>query len=258
LVEDRLLRDKQWLWRLHPYLGPIDVSTSERDEFRAALQDPSETPKRLQNFNFEELCSNLEYSTWKAKTHSSLLLLRGETRNTRSGLSWLSLASLDLLDLLEKEDGHSIAYSFVKTTAWMTKEVLVPSHIVISRMIWQLLQQKPQILREPANFEALQNRVRSEEWQQPNPREPCRVLAEILAEFPKTYLVLDCIDYCVCSPVTFVERLLEVVRDSKTIVKIFVVIGGIKTFDIEDVTITIPSDIFHVITMDQGKRKVAD
>lgn len=50
----------------------------------------------------------------------------------RSGLSWLSLASLDLLDLLEKENGHSIAHSFVKTTAWMTKEVLVPSHIVIS------------------------------------------------------------------------------------------------------------------------------
>jgi hypothetical protein len=252
------LRDTQWLWRLHPHFGPIDVSSTERDDFRAVLQDPSETPKKLQKFDFAELCSNLEYSSWKAATHSSLLLLRGTTRNTRSGLSWLSLASLDLLDLLQKENCHSIAYSFVKTSAWMTKEVLVPSHIVISRLIWQLLEQKPQILRNPASFEILQTRIRSEDWQQPNPREPCRVLAEILAEFPRTYLVLDCIDYCTCSPATFVERLLEVVRDSKTIVKIFLVMGGFKNFDIEDITLTKPSNIFHVITMDQGKRKFAD
>lgn len=140
----------------------------------------------------------------------------------------------------------------------MTQDVLVPSHIVISRLIWQLLEQKPELVRNPPSFETLQARIRSEEWRQPNPREPCKVLAEILAEFPMTHLVLDCIDHCVCTPATFIERLLEIVRDSKTTVKIFVVVGGFKNFDIEDITLTTRGTTFHVVTMDQEKRKSAE
>jgi hypothetical protein len=116
-----------------------------------------------------------------------------------TGYSWLSICALDILDMLEnKSQQRTVIHSFAQTIAWNENDKLLQPHIVIGKLIWQLIVKKPDIVEDLAVFEAIETRIKSDEWTQSNnsaspPREPCSLMTELLNHFPKTYRINCCL-----------------------------------------------------------------
>jgi hypothetical protein len=89
------------------------------------------------------------------------LVLHGSS-HLNSGYHWLSAASLHLLDVLQQESektGHAPLFAFLHPDPWLSDFALVPQQEVISLLIWQLLEQFPEISENTSLFEMIQARM---------------------------------------------------------------------------------------------------
>jgi hypothetical protein len=245
---------------LRPYFGNVVVSADEIHRYQAALKDPGGTGKKYTQFDFSKLSNNPDYLSWKTSTHSGLFLLKGKTLNTRTGFSWLSPAALDVLSLVQTETEWITTYCLAGTSGWMEEDSRAQASLIISRIIWQLLEKKPDFIGDPDRLRSVQDRIQSENWTQTCPTLPCDLLIEFLAEFPKTYIIVDRIDRCQCYPVNFIDQLFRVVKESQKVVKIFVVLceSLARGFDDEALDRSGVEDKCYIVTLDQRVRKSTD
>jgi hypothetical protein len=235
------------------YLGFEDTDPNEIEVYRQTLDFKKGVSKKYLRFHLDMLSTKPEYMSWQTANQSHLLLLRGHSIKTGSDLSWLSPAAFSMLNQLRTEPGNIITRCFVQTRPWMQENLA--AYKVFSRIIIQLLEEKPDLVRDVSRLEKLKQRAQSTDWKRAEPKLPCEILGLLLADIPVTYIILDRIDRCRCSPVVLVNQLLQLVRECKTVVKIFAILGEIEQLDLKALDTEGVEDCFQVITLDQIKHK---
>ena len=142
-------------------------------------------------------------------------------------------------------------------TAWSTPKSKTESHMIFSQIILSALEQQASFVLDSTKYSHLKTSIEDPEYRDAVPRLPCQILTKIIEHDPDlvAYVVLDRIDACSCSTATFVERLLEVVLECKSTVKVFAVVGGLRDFDVHDITATGQKDRLHAIRLDQKVKK---
>jgi hypothetical protein len=245
-------RNRDAVQSLKPYFGNVETDPGEIDSYGAALHSAA-LERPYAQLDFPAFTENEQYAYWKAVDRSGLLILKGKTLDEQTGFSWLSPASLNVLDQVRNEAGYATIYCLVGTSAWMQPGSEPPAHAVVSKMIWQLLERKPDLVGNPDRLRDVRHRIQRSSWRRSTPREPCGLLLEMLSAVPRAYIVIDRIDRANCNPVVFVNELLRVIERCPTIVKIFVVLGESfdSGFDMGALNMTGVGDKCFVVTMDQ-------
>ena len=258
-----MLQVKQDLSQLRREIGLGEQAPEELAHYRRALLDPSMASKKYEQFNFEDLQKKDVFQSWLKSKSSSLFLIHGLTLNSRTGFSWLSPAALDVVDWLNtqtsKDPKKVVIYGLAHTSAWTAPSAKPAAHMMISRLMLGLLDQYPSYLLDPTNLSGLRNRIQSPEYRASNPRVSCKTLSDVMGRCStcELYVVLDRIDACDCTAVAFIERLLELVLDCESTVKLFVVAGGLGNFEVGDITEVKEGERFRILRMDQSIRKKA-
>jgi hypothetical protein len=249
-------RNRDAVQSLKPYLGNVETDPGEKDRYGAALHSAA-LGRPYTQLSFHAFTENEQYAYWKAVDRSGLLILKGKTLDEQTGFSWLSPAPLNFLDQVRNEASYATIYCLVGTSAWMQPGSEPPAHAVVSKMIWQLLERKPDLVGNPDRLGDVRNRIQMQSWRHPIPKEPCGLLLEMLSAVPKAYIVIDRIDRADCDPVAFINELLRVIERCPTIVKIFVVLGESfdSGFDMGALDLTGVGDKCFVVTMDQELRR---
>jgi hypothetical protein len=249
-------RNRDAVHSLKPYFGNVETDPGEIDRYHASLHSAA-LGREYTQLNFRNLTENQQYAYWKAVDRSGLLILKGRTLDEQTGLSWLSPAAIKVLNLVRNEANYAIAYCLVGTSAWMQPGSEPPAHKVISKIIWQLLERKPDLVGNPDRLEDVRDRIQRQNWTHQIPKQPCGLLSELLSAFPKACIVIDRVDRADCDPVAFVNELLRVIEKCPTIVKIFVVLGDSfdSEFDMGALDLTGVGDKCFVVTMDQEVRR---
>jgi hypothetical protein len=148
--------------------------------------------------------------------------------------------------------GHAPLFAFLHPDPWLTDFAHVPQQTVVSLLIWQLLEQFPEISENTSLFETIQVKMQQEEWLEDDCAEQYDVLVRLLSQRPETYIIIDRLDSCICPVDTFVQKLLHIVGECTTIIKIFALVGG--DFDLKNVVSTQKSRL-RVLSRDQQRRK---
>ena len=246
------------MWDLQRALGSKAQTTEDLTRYRNAMLDPSTRSKKYEQLDLEALRKKNEFQAWHTSAVSSLFLLYGTTLNARSGFSWLSPAALDFVQALrdgtfKAQDNSMILCVMAHDTAWHTSQATIESHMIISKVILSALEQQTSFVMDGTRFSRLKDLIDHPNYKDAVPRLPCQILSEIIEYDPTlvTYVVLDRIDACNCNTSTFLERLLEVVSESKATVKVFAVVGGLGDFDVRDITATGKRERFHAVRLDQ-------
>ena len=225
--------------------------------------DPSIASKKYKQFSFEDLRKSEAFRSWFNSETSSLFLIHGLTLNSRTGYSWLSLAALDVFDWINdkvsKAPEKAVIYGLAHTSAWTAPGAKPAAHMMISRLLMEVLEKDPSYLHDPTSLAELRDHIKSLNYKASNPHLPCKLLSDVVGQCSSCdfYIVLDRIDACDCTAVTFIERLLEIVSDCRSTVKLFVVAGGLGNFDVGDITTVKEAEKFRVLRMDQSIRKTS-
>lgn len=260
--ETRDFQVEESMWELQKALRSKAQTAEDLVRYRNAMLDPSTTSKKYEQFNLQALQEKAEFQGWHTSEDSGLFLLYGITMNARSGFSWLSSAALDFVQALRdgtlKNDRKTmILCALAHDTAWSIPQAKTESHMIMSQVILSALEQKPSYIMDAKKLSRLKTSIKDPEYKKAVPRLPCQVLSEIIEHDPGivTYVVLDRIDACNCSTSTFLERLLEVVLNCKSTVKVFAVVGGLGNFDVHDITAAARKERFRAVRLDQRVNK---
>lgn len=252
--EDRRQRNRERISPLKFKLVPYDSRLDCYNEWSPGYLNSLAWPKKYEKFDFSMISASAEFINWREARQSELLLLHGHS-HLNSGYHWLSAASFHLLDMLKQESGktgHAPLFAFLHPDPWLSDFAHVPQQEVISLLIWQLLEQFPEISENTSLFEMNEARMQREEWLEDDCSEQYHVLAQRLSQRSETYIILDRLDSCDCPVDTFVQKLLGIVGSCATVVKIFVVVGG--SFDVKSVVSSQKSRL-TVLSRDQQRRK---
>ena len=142
-------------------------------------------------------------------------------------------------------------------TAWSLPQAKTESHMIVSQLILSALEQQAPFVLDGTKYSRLKTSIEDPGYRDAVPRLPCQILSEIIEHDPAlvTYVVLDRLDACNCGVSAFVERLLEVVLKCRSTVKVFAVVGGLRDFDVRDITATGEKGRFHAVRLDQKVKK---
>ena len=260
--ESREFQAKESMWELQKALRSKAQTSEDLVRYRNALLDPSTRSKKYEHFDLQDLQKRNEFQAWHTSEGSGLLLLYGTTLNARSGFSWLSSAAMDFVQALrdgtlETRGKKMILCAVAHDTAWSMPKTKTESHMIFSQIILSALEQQASFVLDPTKYSQLKTSIEDPEYRHAVPRLPCQILSKIIEHDPDlvAYVVLDRIDACNCSTSTFVERLLEVVLECKSTVKVFAVVGGLRDFDVRDITATDKKERLHAIRLDQKVKK---
>ena len=250
------------MWELQKALRSKAQTAEDLVRYRNALLDPSTRSKKYEHFDLQALQKRGEFQAWHTSKNSGVFLLYGTTLNARSGFSWLSSAALDFVQALrdgtlETQGKTMILCAVAHDTAWSMPQAKTESHMIFSQLILSALEQQASFVLDATKYSRLKTSIEDPGYRDAVPLLPCQILSEIIEHDPAlvTYVVLDRIDACNCSISTFVERLLEVVLKCKSTVKVLTVVGGLRDFDVRDVTATGKKERFHAVRLDQKVKK---
>ena len=252
---------KQDILQLRRDFGLVEQTAEELAQYRRALLDPSVASKKYKKFSFEDLRKSEVFQSWAKYEESSLFLIHGLTLNPRTGYSWLSPAALDVFDWINDKDSEApkkaVIYGLAHASAWTAPSSNPAAHMIISLLIMEMFDKCPSYVSDPTKLVDLRDRIKSLDYKASNPHLPCKLLSDVIGECSSCglYIVLDRIDACDCSAVAFIERLLDLVLDCKSTVKLFVVAGGLGNFDVEDITTVKEGEKLRVLRMDQSIKK---
>jgi len=229
--------------RIRTAFPPLPVlSQQELRSYRLSLSDESSMSPVYHNFEYDSLKTTAEFQNWLSLDHSSLLLLKGRTCNSRSSEnSWLSLAAIDLF--MSRATSHDATGVFCRVRFGME------AHQVLWMIICQYLEIKPELAQEDIRAQRS-----SEAWKHAEPKEPCSMLSKVLESFPSTVIVIDRLDRCECDGVIFLHSLLETVQNSRAVFKLFVVFeesSPSRKLSQEDIDVWGDNDHFQVLNIDQ-------
>jgi hypothetical protein len=215
--------DSETLIHLHELLG--------LDSSKSAAERAVDVKKRQVNLlllfegnqmiRLAEFQKSPEYKKWEA-ARSSLLVLHGanDGRIVEIGASWLSPVAVDQVCVLNEELSGpkcSVAYCFCQETD-------TPQNVICT-IIYQLLQQRPKVLREGSDLEFIKLRIGGKEGSRENLDQLREVLLRIVDRIDNTvYLVIDRPELCGRNMETRLLRtIFRIVKEAKTEVKVLVV-----------------------------------
>lgn len=249
-------RNRNAVEELGLLLGDVDVPPEELGRYRAALDDPAEMSRKYTRFDFDLLKRDEAFVSWKTSPESSLFLLKGRTMSDRSGLSWLSPAAINMIALVGAEKDCVVTYDLVNTSSWVSPGCEQGPNTVIAKIVWQLLNQQPQIMEETNLVRALRSQCQELGAQRKVSKESFQLLSHLLSKFPKIYVIIDRLDRCKCDPVSFIDHMMELIVKTTSILKIFIVLcqSSSPSFDAEALEDAPPCQR-HIVTMDQNMKK---
>lgn len=207
-----------------------------------------------------ELLSTSEaYQKWRDSAQSSLLLLSGRTasegRNSRGDThSWLSPTTTYVAEEM-REQGQPVAYYCCHPDI---RAETHPGKDIISTVIYQMLEWKPDILRR--RYQQFRSMVQSQEWQNREDESASmevmfRLVREILHEIKDLgtiFVVLDRVDLCSWKLHHVLKALVALVLDESLHLKIMATARDY--WDIEGVEETAPGRV--VVQQDWDQRQL--
>ena len=98
-----------------------------------------------------------------------------------------------------------------------------PVYIVLSSLIFQVLEAQTAVLRDGSWYQELLSKVSDPTWQASSAQSAFEVLQQLLNSLPEVYLLLDRIDRIKGNASRFLESLGELVKNHKMVLKIFLV-----------------------------------
>lgn len=96
-----------------------------------------------------------------------------------------------------------------------------PVHVVLSSLVYQMLEAKPSFLRNQPRFEDLKRQFDDPTWRSSSPKAAFAVLDELLEPYKQVYILLDRIDRIKGQPDRLMDPLVNLVKTSKCRVKVF-------------------------------------
>ncbi|KAH7364932.1 hypothetical protein BKA65DRAFT_533426 [Rhexocercosporidium sp. MPI-PUGE-AT-0058] len=233
-----------------------EQSSSQLKDYEDDLRYPLFVPKKYILFKMQMLERQPSFQDFQRGSGSGLLILKGHTlRMGRddSDRCWLSTAAFNVAHLSHTmKDVVTVCY-YLEPKENTVEDV--PAERVISHIIWQLLDKRPDLTWDIKRLADLRNSVQGKHWKEKDPEQPCRILRSLLDGVPDTLIILDRIDRCTCRPRELILRLLELVEGVKTRVRILAIFGeGAKPdFDEGDDNFIEHKSIF-IVTLDQKIR----
>ena len=207
---------------LQDYITPDQFSSAEQlNHYRTQLQGRF---SRSKSFTLDTILDRREFKSWKTSPQSKVLVLRGRTAGSITPLSWLSNAAIDLVEQLTQENNErkdsGVVYHFCKREGMEEDDSM---HTTISRLVHQLLSQRPAILENRSKYLSLSSQFKSPDWTKGQLKSACKVLFEILDEFVTMYLVIDRPECC-RGGVSGLAKVLEAGQSSRCVLKYFFVV----------------------------------
>lgn len=98
-----------------------------------------------------------------------------------------------------------------------------PVYVVLSSLIFQILEAQPAVLRDGSRYQELLSKVSDPAWQASSGQRAFEVLGQLLSSLPEVYLFLDRIDRIKGNAGRFLESLGELVKYSKNVLKVLLV-----------------------------------
>jgi hypothetical protein len=179
----------------------------------------------------ELLQSQAAYIKWSGSSTSALFFLHGPTANesrlelAATTYSWLSPAALYVAQSISQTEKALLAYYCCHPEVRAEKR---RTSVVLSTLIYQLLSQRPSILRQKKGhyYELATHFIKEEDHNAV--QEMIQLLREVLIEVGKfednemTYIVIDRVDQCSFSSLTIMDQLATLVVEPNCKVKIMV------------------------------------
>lgn len=146
-----------------------------------------------------------------------MMLLFGRTENTYRDYCWLS----PVFHLIKLYRGQNHVVIFHCCLDRVFSEPDTQAQVVLSSLVYQLLQAEATILRDQPRYHELNRRFADPKWRTTSPQKPFAVLAELLNGFSQVYILLDRIDRIKGQADRFLDPLTDMIKRSKCITKVF-------------------------------------
>jgi hypothetical protein len=218
------------------------VWPSTESDFNACGQEISkvfpskDTPRRRKATRYEQTTLSLieaqdTYTNWQRSATSALLFFHGDTipearLEPTSTYSWLSPAASLVADIVSRNKKALLAYYCCHPGVRAEKKRTLT---VLSTLIYQLLSQRPSILRlKKGRWLESAAHFTGEETIQAQ-KGILQLLRELLIELAKieeitmTYIIIDRVDQCSISTPQIMNQLADLVVDNEIKVKLMVI-----------------------------------
>ena len=191
------------------------------DEYSSAVSAAFKNPGRLRNVDVNNITQDETYLYWENSTKSSMLLIHGTTELKKGDYSWLSPATFHFIRHF-RDQHRLVIFHCCHDTNFMESDT--PVHVVLSSLIFQVLEaQTAVLLRDGSRYQKMLSKISDPAWQASSAQSAFEVLQRLLDSVPEVYLLLDRIDRIKGNASRFLESLGELVKSSKTVIKIFLV-----------------------------------
>ena len=193
---------------------PSDVLTRYSEEVRECFRNPG----RLSHLNVDQFTQETPLRQWEDSQKSCMILLQGRTAITTRDYSYLSPATFHLIDWYRRQRCRVI-FHCCHDKVFMDKDT--PLHVVLSSLIYQMLDAESPILRDQLRFEKLKQQVSDPAWRSGSPKLAFAVLGELLDIVSEVYIFLDRIDRIKGPPDRFMEPLVRLIKSATCNMKVF-------------------------------------
>jgi hypothetical protein len=165
-------------------------------------------PKQWEMFDFSMVLDDPIHREWREAQSSQVLLLQGRN-HLRSGYHWLSAVPLKYIQSYEQEGGNKHLFAFLHPDPYLTADLHVPQPTITSLLIWQFLEQFPEVSEDSSFFEDVQTRIDWHDWADEDCFEQYRLFADLFSRRPVAQVIIDRLDSCTYPDDTFVQNLLS-------------------------------------------------
>ena len=190
------------------------------DKYSSAVSEAFKNPGRLRNLDVNNVTQNETYISWKNYKKSSIMLIHGTTEIKKGDYSWLSPAIFHFIRHF-KDQHKFVIFHCCHDRNFM--EADTPVYVVLSSLIFQILQTQTAVLRDGSQYQELFSKVSNPAWQASSAQSAFEVLRQLLSSLPEVYLLLDRIDRIKGSASRFLESLGELVKKSENVLKVLLV-----------------------------------
>lgn len=190
------------------------------DRYSSDVRGSFKNPGRLTTLNMDRLAEEKSFNHWDKCSNSCMFLLHGRTAVTTRDYSWLSPAVFHLIQVY-RDQNRSVIFHCCHDQLFMEQDT--PSHIVVSSLVYQLLEARPSVVRDQPRYQDLSRKFSDPTWHANQPRIPFAVLGELLDSFPEVYILLDRIDRIKGDADRFLDPLAKLVKESRCRLKVFLV-----------------------------------
>ena len=188
--------------------------------YSSMINDAFKNLPRVSPLRMDQLMQEESFRHWESQRRSCMMLLHGRTATNRTDFSWLSPAVLHLIKWFRGKI-QMVAFHCCQDELFMDQDI--PAHVVISSIIYQLLEANVSLLRNQSRYQAFSKKISDPAWCATAPTLPFAVLGELLSENSNACILLDRIDRIKGDPDRFMESLVRLVKDSRCSIKILLV-----------------------------------